>query len=231
MFRLSFWKAAIVAAIAALAGPAVSQAGFTVTVSNGTNSHTFVSSDGHNINDSVQLGSLLVSIDASTNAPGSDGLGTISSQTLDVKNVGGAMAATTLTVTSEATGFNLEKAPFSVLTAMSSSKLKGTGEGYTSFDGTKVAGSDVSLSGPGYAESTATVTTGPSQFALSNTMILHLNATSGGSATSPLSLANVTLDTEVVAAPAPGGLILALTAVPFLGAIRRRLRKPVTEVA
>lgn len=229
MFRWKFLTAALVAAVAALAGPAVSQAGFTVTVSDGTNSQTFASSDGKNISGSVQFGSLLVSINASTNTPGSNLLGTISSQTLDVQNVGGTLAATTLTVTSEATGFDLEKAPFSVLTAMSSSNLKGTGAGYTSFDGTKVTGSDVSLSGPGYDKSTAVLTTGPSQFTLSNTMILKLNASSGGSATSPLTLANVTLDTQVVAAPAPGGLILALTAVPFLGAIRRRLRKPATE--
>lgn len=221
MSRLKFIVASILAAAALLTTSLESQAGFTVTVSDGTNSYTFTSSDGNNILDQHTVGNFLVSIDAYSNSPGVDGSGEISNQTIDIKNVSGNVDATTLTITAVSTGFTISPNPLSVLTSLSASKLTGSADGYSSINGTQVVGSDVHIQGVDATSSTA-LTDASTPFSFGNTMLIHLNASTGSSGRQ---LANVTIDSEVTAAPAPAGLVMLISALPFAGILRLRRRE------
>jgi len=83
--------------------------------------------------------------------------------------------------------------------------------------------SDTSPGGPSDPNSTATITSLPSTFALTQTMTIRAIPTSG---IDPNSTFGGTLSSTVVTqpVPAPAGLLLALTALPVIG-LRRALRR------
>lgn len=220
----------LIAALAVITSPAITQAGFTVTVSDTQgHTHTFTSIDNETINGYVnfQYGTavLRVQINASSNSPGSGGMGQVTNQTIDFLRGGtGSLGAQTLTIVSNSTGFDLGSPSGSVHTAFQSSTLRGSAYGVTNINGVAVAGSGLNLNGS-YQSVTSNVSTnfGSSPFSLGNTMVININSTSGSQ--SNTSLATVQIESTVLTTPAPSALLLAVLGVPALGFIRRWSRK------
>jgi hypothetical protein len=228
MFRRKFLMAAIVAAIAVISAPAKSQAGFVITVSDGTNPDlTFVS--GTNlIFGSDTLGDYTITVSGFANSPG--GLvSLLSNTTIGVVTTGPA-AAVTLTITAVVDGFtNIPAATgVHVFTSLSASILEGSATGHTELNGAPVVGSAVAIPGPGQDDANSIGTIPSNPYDLGNVMVLSLDAYTG---TTLSQRATVGLDSNLTAVPAPAGLILAATALPFVGLLRRRLRKPEATIA
>jgi len=221
MFCRRFIFAALVAAVGVFVAPATSQGAFTVRVQSSLGGDTtFVSGNGQDLNGAtVTFNNVQITINASNNNPGSPGVGTLSTQTIDVIAVRGTVAAQTLTITTSADGFTTNPSPLTIHTEIPKSKLLGSASGYSMVDGTKVTNSDVVIGGTEATD--VSVTPAGSPFNLGNVLTINLNKASGVSNTS---LANVTLETDAIPAPAPAGLILLAGVVPFVGLIRRRLK-------
>jgi len=231
MFSRRFLFTALLAAAGVFSAPAVSQAAFSVTVSSslgGSQTFTADPGDPNFVTGSVVLNGVRISVTSFNNSPGTPGNGTLSSNTIDIKNVTGNTSAQVITITSDAQGFATNPSPLHVNTELTAGTLLGSANGFTSIEGSHLAGSDVSTSG----SLTSSVLYSPSStpFTLGNTMKISLNATNLGTRINT-TLANVTLDTTLVPAPAPAGLVLLLGAVPFVGLLRRALKRsaPATE--
>ena len=257
MFRRKFLMAAIVAGIAALAGPTASQAAFSVTMQSG-GSGPFVVTDnlasgtvpsgGYFDFDltttspntisiaSSQVGNLngfSFSLISTSNSPGSPTAGgLVTSSVISLSNNNATAERITLTFFSD--GFAIPGAgPLSLSTVITSligdltpadlgagltqSQIYSTGSGSTS----------ASTNPAAYFQSGTTLITGPVSFTstgtYSNQLVLSLYLEAGEDAF-------LQVGSRVIA-PAPAGLILAATALPFVGLLRRRLRRPETTTA
>jgi len=223
MYRRKFLMAAIVAGIAALAGPATSQAAFTITIHDGVHADVVFSTSGNLINDSAVMGNYTVTVTGFSNSPGF--ADSQVSNTAIAFTTTGPTAATTFTITAADDRFtNIAAGTLSnVHTFFAASTLNGTGVGISNLNGSPVAGSAINLAGTssGTSDTTATVPTNPYEFG--NTMTLNLNASN---VTTRNRQANVEIDSSIRPVPAPAGLLLAATALPFCGLLRRRLRRP-----
>jgi len=259
MFRPRFLMAAFVAAIAALAGPSTSRAAFTVTIESGgsgpltiTDNQTvgtvvsggYIDTDTSSTNPneidvkSSQGGALngfTFSIAGLSNSPGNIVLnqGVVSSSVITLTNgnstagrfsisifsdgftIPGAGQLYLSTIVASVTGLSI--ADFGALltqsevysTASSATTVSTNSNGYYS-----IGGGFPIQSGPVAFTSNGTY---------SNELVVDLYVP--GSATVKLQI------DSVVSAPAPAGLILAATGLPFFGLLRRRLRRPETTTA
>lgn len=231
-----FLFAAFLAAVAAVATPAVGLAGFTVTVSDTRgHSHTFTSLDNETINGYVNFtyanGAVLrVQINATSNSPGAGGMGQVTNQTIDFLRGGtGSLGAQTLTIVANSSGFDLGSNSGQVHTSFQSATLRGSAYGVTNVNGTAVAGSGLNLTGS-YQSKTSNVgaNLGNSPFSLGNTMVINIDKTVGSQ--SNTSLASVQIESTVLAAPAPSAILLAALGVPAFGFVRRWSRKSQSNV-
>jgi hypothetical protein len=238
MFRSRFLMAAFVAAIAALAGPATSQAAFTIKISDGVNPDINISGSGSTYsNNNIILGGLNIQITVTNNSPGTTSNSQVSNTTLAISAANGAIAATTLTITVNVSGFANAAAntPANIHTSSSASTLEGTSNAFSTLNGSHIAGSDVSLpNGGGFGFKDSAVNTPSNPYSLGNTLVLSLDAFVGSKDNT---LANVNVDSKLTSpgnlrfVPAPAGLILAATGLPFFGLLRRRMRRTETAVA
>ena len=241
MFRLKFWTAALVAAVATLSVPAVSQAAFTfkLTLSDGVNGDLVITDGDVGVDLDTDAKAIFykgiyngydVKILANTNSPGG---GTILGpngaelfmNSFTVEKVGNVAAPLTITV------FANEYAPFAdtVTNATVINSLSGSG---ISVGSTVTSSTTVS---PG----TGDVTTPEAKITpLAGADTTYSYPASLGNPFSVTQTATITFDTSsalqskvnfdatsTIIAPAPPGLIMAVTALPFFGVIRRRLRK------
>ncbi|VTR96335.1 unnamed protein product [Gemmata massiliana] len=230
MSRSKFLMVAAVAAFAALVAPATSKAGFVVHITDGTTTYD-VTPAGNDYANTFSFTGLSVKLTLTSNSPGADGIGQLSQISTEVK-ASGAVTARNITIKVISDGFALGKNQGDLNTTLSSTKLNGTGssvkaEGYTLIDGVKVTGSDVKITSAagGFSPNDQTGISLGNTFTLGNQLTLHLAASTGGER----EIANATLSSTVTATPAPAGLVMLATALPFAGFLRRRLRK--SEVA
>lgn len=227
--------AAMIAAFAVIATPGLTQAAFTVTVSDTRgHSHTFTSADNETISGFVNFtyanGAVLrVQINASSNSPGSGGIGQVTNQTIDFLRGGtGALAPQRLTIVANSTGFDLGSPSGTVNTTFQSSTLRGSAYGVTNINGSAVAGSGLNLIGSNQSQTSSVygASFGSSPFSLGNTMVININGTPGSQTNT--SLATVQIESTVLTAPAPSALVLAALGIPALGFVRRWSRRNTT---
>jgi hypothetical protein len=223
---------ALIATVALITSPALSQAGFSVTVSDTHgNSHVFNTEGGslsgyHSF--TYANGSILrFAIEASTNSPGVGGVGQVTNQTISFLRGGtGTLGAQSITIVANSTGFDLNASGGTVTTNFSSGVLMGSAYGTTNINGVAVAGSGLNLSGS-LQDRTSTVETtfGSTPFSIGNTMQINLNPR--GMSNTSLAMVNIqsTVEGTVLTAPAPPALILAALGIPALGFVRRWTRK------
>jgi len=244
MFRSRFLMAAFVAAIAALAGPATSQAGFIINISDSFSSTSTgnIVVGGDDFTGVYTLGDLKIGIHTTSNSPGTNSDSEVASSTITVSSNAAGIHATTLTISVIADGF--ANAPNPVLatlqTSISASFLQGqpafghtgTGNGYSTINGSHIAGSDVTVGGVDATSVPGQLVSNP--YTLGNVMSIGLAADSRGINGTE---ANVNITTLLDGGgnfritPAPAGLILAASGLPFLGLLRRRLRRAGPTVA
>jgi len=234
MFRSRFLLTAAVAVVAALTAPALSQAGYSVTISDGTTSQTFTGDpDEFGIYDITKTftysgGALKVTLHGTTNSPGSpEGLAQVTSQTTSVEGTG-TLTAKTITVTNSTTDFSLSPLNGTLTTWLQATTLLGTATGNSMIDGSPNIASAVSSSGTGSNDSSSTQVSYGDPFSLGNTVTLNLAAHTVSSGSQIL--AQVQLDSSINAAPAPAGLVMLASALPFAGLLRLRRRQPKTDV-
>jgi hypothetical protein len=244
MFRSKFLMAAFVAAIAALAGPATSQAGFVIDISDnhGNVFHTVVGGATYS-NPTITLGDLSINFGSTTNSPGNNVNSTVSSSSIAFSSLSHGLASNTVvTISVVANGFANAPNPVlaSLFTSIGGSFVQGSNTsaltGETSVNGSAIASSDVSLTNnplTSISLTTALVQNNPSSYTVGQTMVVTLNAdpiaNNLEASVSINSILNGGGNFQIT--PAPAGLILAASGLPFLGLLRRRLRRTETAVA
>jgi hypothetical protein len=257
MFRWKFLMAAIVAGIAALAGPATSQAAYelrlssngeiatldltTVTTGAGTigsGTYTGSSSGGGvvTLTGIVFQGYTISTNLTFSNSPGSPGLAQLSlsdtsiQRTAALTNNGTLSIAVSATDYSSPTGFTTNNTAFQTL--YTPNNANGTVTLTSHVDLTN------SLFGAGNTQSDTATTSFSSPI---NTQALpsinglfsmtnEIQVSGLAVAVNNLPQIQASVDSTVIV-PAPAGLILAATALPFVGLLRRRLRKPEATTA
>jgi hypothetical protein len=233
MLRLRFTLAAIIAAIALFVAPATSKADFTVTITNtetGSIAASFdISSNNGIISEqttSAFSSDYLVGITATSNSPGG-AVGEVANDVLSFQTTSTSVAPATFTITTTADGFSSPASPVAVTTNLTiNSNLEGASiTGVSQINSTNVAGTSItSVSTPSFYTATNPDLTTSSPYAVGNVLTLVM---AGGSFGLDTTIAQVTINTQVVAAtPAPPGLVMLAGALPFAGLLRlRRLRK------
>jgi len=226
MFCRRLLTTAVLAVVGVLTAPAVSQAAFTITVAvQGGGSHTFFApSPYETILGSVTLNGLEITVIGKNNNTNSSDGGLLSTASIDVKSAGGTLSPKVLTITSSADGFTTNPNPLTVNTTLAASLLGGSATGTSSINGAVLAGSGVSIVGATTDNSTVHASPG-TPFTLGNEMVIHL---AGSTARAGTPLASLTVTSALVPAPAPAGLMLIAGAVPFIGLLRRVLKRPIT---
>jgi hypothetical protein len=248
MFRRRFLAGAIVAAAAVLFSSATAEAGFQVTFYAGGSSLTVadgqagVDLDGAAnsiITVNQNVGGYLYSVTLSlTNTPGTPLLAS-----LDASGTVSGTGATTFQIVASANGFTNPVSPPD-LTAISNATFQAlaqnTGSYSVSFDSrfdttnslvTAPAGTQIG-SGAGGIGASGVVALHDVQLGSITTSPYALNFTLTATTTNT-GFNAIDLDggLQVRPVPAPAGLILAATALPFVGLLRRRLRKPEATTA
>jgi len=242
--------AAFVAAIAALAGPSTSRAAYTVTFKQTGYSDVTITDEvfgpvgsgdqtaGANAigTGTFVFGNYSVSVNSSTNSPGGIYPGSGGA-------VGGFLTQNSFVVTALALGVS----PLTIIVSADGFVIPGISQAQvsnsissTALDGNAAATTTVSpTTGGSFTTGPATLT-GPfsgfhgmdtfglttitgTPYTITNTLVISNMGSVGNTA-------NITT-TSTVTAPAPAGLILAATGVPFFGLLRRRLRRPETTTA
>jgi len=249
MFRWKSLTAALVAAVAVLASPAVSQAGFAVNIylDGGATAAATVAGSGAPGNYSVfaqttnsagpgYVNSALIGgisfnlVSGETNNPGSS-TGFVTDTTLAITNGSTAhtirfeFVADAFTAPGQAgeqLGYNMKVTTITNGLDMLNNPLQS--DLYTrvvsgAYDGRTTANNFTQVGGV-FVSDQQTFVRGATYDIYSN-----LQYTLGADASVQ------TTATSTVVAPAPGGLIMAFTAVPFFGLIRRRLRKTAAPTA
>jgi hypothetical protein len=231
MVRRQFLAVAALAAITALITPTSSQAGFKITLSEGNNSIVITdggANDFSGVNGVIATAQSFGSFSFVANLASSNSAGGTAPAILTINNLtinalawwGGGTR--TLTITVEDTNFNAPGVgPANVTSNLSGWSIPGGQATYQSFldnqagtllEGNGTANNNMFIGDTPYTlRSVLTITMGANGIAqgLGSTVV---NGESGG----------------VNHAPAPSGLILAATALPFLGLLRRRLGRAET---
>jgi hypothetical protein len=245
MCRPKFLTAALVAAVAALAGPSTSQAAFTITFqTTGATDITLTDQvfgpvgagdQSATVNriasGTFAFGQYEIEVTATSNAPGGTipGVGEggyLTQNTFAVRALVAGAASLTIIVSDDR--YTIPGAgQASVTNSISSTFLSSGSVSATTTVSPTTGGSfttaAATLTGPFSTQKGAdtfgltTITSTP--FTITNTLIIS------GLLSGPNTGANITT-TSTVTAPAPAGLILAATALPFAGLLRRRLRRP-----
>jgi hypothetical protein len=248
MFRLKFLTVAIVAAVATLMAPATSQAAFKVNVYidgglvdtvNGTQDPiTGLWSASKTQSYGTSLNFVTVQFTAESNVPGSATEGYVLNTTTNLTS--GGTSATQHRIVLEAIGTPFSSPGVSGEQLYLSNRL-------TSVGGTGITSGPNSSNLDVYAQVDPDANTGTNNnvrttagsyspkvvngFTVYDTNTVAFTRGTNYSLTSVVDLTlaagksgQITTNATVVA-PAPAGLIMALTAVPFLGVIRRRLRQ------
>lgn len=246
MFRKMLLTAAVAVAVGVLS-PSAAKADFELTLSSGATSYTidfssatsgFGTGAGAGLSWSLSgttevvsgtfAGYSLLTQTNKTNSPGNTVSGTLSLGNVSVTNNTGNGS---LTFTLTATGYSAPN-PQTLLQASDSATSSGSGNSAT-VTGTAYyssTGGTGDESGPNVPLSSFSVNNGAS--GSSNGMIgLGSVPSSSYSITDVFSLTNIVgevdsagMAADVYGAPAPGGLLLAATVVPFIGVLRRRMR-------
>jgi len=203
--------AAIVAGIATLAGPSTSQAEFKLRLTQGATvvELTDVDNDGV-ISFNGVVGSFTVNVSTGISKP------VLGPATMDLNSINVGVGTLTIELTDTdfvgpAPGYNLDVGGTTNGTA---AFLAGGTNSNDEYDISNPSPELVFNSSP-YAGSAFLTSQGDDPYSLTiRAVITH--QTFGGSS----------FDAELSPVPAPAGLILAATALPFVGLLRRRLRKP-----
>jgi len=228
MFRRKFLMAAVVAGIAALAGPATSQAAFEIKITSGAFDHTFTDGDNNGIiNDSISLNGYSIEVNASFAQNSLAGLLQNTAITVTTTRT----TAANIVIESFYDGFTFAPvgATVNAISSISTTNLpSGTsGTVVSSIDGTVAP--PLVLNGPTFNGSAVVnfdALIGNNPFEMGNTMTI-----AGLTKDTGFGQLNLTATTFATAVPAPAGLILAATALPFVGLLRRRLRRPEATTA
>lgn len=243
MFQLRYLLAAFAAAAVGLITPNMGQAGFSITysINGGAEQTAFFdpTADGGSP-PAFEVAGLELRLSGSSNLPGS-GIANVSATTIAATVVGAIAPGTTLRITTTAFGFTNIAAGSDVFvkTTASASILEGTSNQYSLINGEIVAGNSVFLNGPGAGNDTDPSFIPTNPFSVGN--VVFITFTGGGYRIGE-TVANVNVDTQVFIngnggggegepIPAPPALILALTSLPFLGFMRRRLLRTDASVA
>jgi hypothetical protein len=239
MYRPKFLMGALVAAIAALAAPAKSQADFQLIIRQGASvvyDSGLIIGATHTVPAATYGDYNILFVGGFSNTPGNPTLGQLDVDTFRITRVGSASGLDPLTVSISANNYNAPPLVGTVDTRLdgrfsstatgsvgtgtlesyfnTSNALFGTTTlvGSTSFTPSAPANAFYSAIQPGYS-GTYSLTTILTFDDMSVNDIVE-----GGATTNAL-------------VPAPAGLILAATAVPFVGLLRRRLRRPEATTA
>jgi hypothetical protein len=219
MFR-RFLMAAIVAGIATLAGPSTSEAAFTLRLTQGATVVTVLDGGAGDSNPVLgaityigPVGVFTINVSTGLSKPA------IGPAAMDLNSVNSSTAAGTLTIELTDTDF-VGPSPGHTF------NVGGTSQGTAVFEAGR---SD--LNAPfALSDSTGALAFGAGAFSgsaglgsgIGNPYSLTIRADiTHGSGTRTSSF-----NAELTPVPAPAGLILAATALPFVGLLRRRLRKP-----
>jgi len=236
MFRLKFLTAALVAAVAVLAAPATSQAAFKLRLDAGNNGSfetTITDNDANDTNSMVgvigysnsNFGGFLITATTGTSKPvlGSGMLGLVS---VEVSGAAG-------TIGIELTDTDYQPAlPGSYILSVAgvtsedpsalSFQAGGTNSN-TEFDLTHSTGvvTGNPVGGSSFATGGSFTSGNASPYSLTIRAVITHNS----------ALDNTFFDAELRPAPAPAGLVMLASALPFGGFLLRRLRKPTVPTA
>ena len=238
MFRSRFFRATMLAMVAMVAAPATSEAGFSITLSVGSDPANRITIDDNSSGDSNSTAGLITTSGSlagftysgnfafSNSGPSAGGSAILTITSLTINLTGNT--AKTLVITLQDTGFNspVPGAAYvtSQLTAQSLNGATNSSAQFQSYVG-GVAGTQLSVENLGMTPGAKKFTDGmivpSSPYTLSNVLTLNLDAGS---------VIQATGSTEVTSTPAPTGLVMLAGALPFAGLLRlRRFRK--NEVA
>jgi hypothetical protein len=230
MFRRKFLMAAIVAGIATLAGPARSEADFKLRVdfgNNGSFESTVADGDPLDVNllpgfiTVVSSNGIMVTVNTGTS---NHAFGTLDLNNLTVSGAGTVAIELTDTGYSSFSGYSLSVGG---TTSENPAILAFQAGGLTSnteFDLTTSTGVLAGVDGPGASFSAvgefgSVAAVDPYSLTI-RAVVTHDSASD-----------TTSFDAFLQPVPAPAGLILAATALPFVGLLRRRLRKPEATTA
>ncbi|AMV27741.1 hypothetical protein VT84_25290 [Gemmata sp. SH-PL17] len=241
MSRLKFLMVATVAAAAALFAPAKSEAALTVVIKDGANTTTLTDGDNDGLiqttaatnatTGGIVVGGYRIGLTSSF-TPGSFSSDLTTNTTLKVFRTGGAISGPLEITVMEDNLTTPTAGPSGLLNLLNSLTLLQVGGSGSQVSAVTTA-SNIPA-GPGDPKSTSAVTlsalgSGDSDTTFAQTtnpyslkQVFTVTLGSGGSA-------NFSGSGSVNAAPAPAGLVMLATALPFAGLLRRRLRK--SEVA
>jgi len=234
MFRSKFLMAAFVAAIAALAGPATSQAGFTIEISdNHGNTTGILTPPGTFFSGNFALGNYSINFTANSTSPGTPSQSFLSSGTISVTALSHDLG-TTLHFTVISNGFTngFPGATAFYTSSIAATLLNGSGTGFSTINGTQFS-STLGITGVGSNSESGGVVLPSNPYSLGTDMTLVLGDTASGNQAATATFTTQLGDNNghLLFTPAPAGLILAATGVPFLGLLRRRMRRTETTVA
>jgi len=224
----NFWPlvAAVLVGAATLGSPTQAHAGFTLSVTDGTNTANITDNGSGDLDSAAgsiifsgALGVFNINITVGTsNAPGTPSLAQLTINNTSITTTG-FTGSKTLTFTLEDTGFTAPTgSSLSLLSQVSTTQLpSNTNVTYQSFLNNN-GGTQLSLNTVGGTSGSDPVNISSSPFTLKSVTAFALTGT-GSSET--VQFTGLT----AVAVPAPAGVVLALTAAPFLGLgcwLRRR---------
>jgi hypothetical protein len=226
MFRSRFFLTALVAALTALAAPATSEAAFTVTITDsesGSVAAVFTRADNGVLGGFTSLSfssNYIIGISANSSSEPT----MVANNVLTIQALAGAPAAT-FTITSTADGFTSPVSPVSVQTNLTIISPAVPVTAVSQINGVNVSGTSITQSTAGaYTATNPLFDTVTNPYSVGN--VLTLTIAGGGKGGT---VAQVDINTEVVPAPAPAGLVMLISALPFAGILRLRRRK--VEVA
>jgi len=226
--------AAFVAAIAALAGPATSQAGFTIEISdNHGNTTGILTPGGIDYSNIFTLGNYQINFTASSTSPGTPDQSYLSSGTISVKAINHD-TGTTLHFTVSSDGFtnSVPGGTAFYTSTLTASLLNGSGTGFSTINGGQFS-STLAITGAQTSTESGGVLMPGNPYSLGTdvTLVLGDTAANHQAATSSFSTQLGDNEGHLLITPAPAGLILAASGLPFLGLLRRRLRRAEPTVA
>jgi hypothetical protein len=233
MFRRKFFVTAILGALASMASPGTSKAAFTVTLHEVGFTDVTITDNGVGDSDPnagyIQTNQAFGDFFIVANFATSNSADNVSPAQLGIQNTDATTNRTftgtkTLTITVEDTNFNAPGSGWDkVTTALQALSNGGTVTYQTYVDGD--AGTLQSLSAIGTKTGTDYTYVGSTPYSIKGVLTITMSA----GVRSFRVQGDSTVEPGVNPVPAPGGLILAATAVPFFGLLRRRLRR--TEAA
>jgi len=243
MFRKLLLTAAVAVAVGVIS-PSAAKADFTLTLTSGSSTASFdfttsVYSSGFIVNNTgagfatVSLlpstsfaGYTSLSFSVNTSAPVDSPSGLLSQNTFSITSTSASASLVVAVTSTGPAGFNPSNVPVTLNDSISSTTLSG--------------GALSAATSTATGETSGSLTTSP--IGMSTIGFLPSGNVTGSLAgiidvTNTITIGdapgtdNFTFSTNLVSAPAPSGLILAATVVPFFGLLRRRMRQMNNVVA